>query len=202
MSDIKERIKELLSSRIEDMRNLGKVLQEEEYLKERLHLEKVKQIQTRHPEVIVGGSIALYLHGCKPKRFSENNHISDIDIVLPYWIDLSAEDLDIVQCPGAEISKDSDYEEVYTFRDANFNVRKMDVRIDPKQRYEKIKFEDFTYKVCKLEDILIAKLKYAKQGNYKHLKDVYDICGKEIDKKEEVKPVQPEKERHYGLTSS
>lgn len=206
MSKIKDRIFELLNSPIQEMRDLGKVLRDEERLKERIHLEELRKIQTKHPMIICGGSVALYLHGCKLKRLSREGDKSDLDLITPYYVSLAEEDekgdlfLNVSKAETFEIPSSSDFHEINYANYAKSDQYKIDVRVDPHARYEKIVFEEFTYKVCKLEDILLAKIKYAKEGKKKHLDDVYEICGKEI--KNEVEVVEtPKKGFTFASTS-
>ncbi len=56
------------------------------------------------------------------------------------------------------------------------NIR-CDLKIDPKAKYTYINYKGFDYKVGIFEDILEAKLKYSKNGQSKHFKDIREMCG-------------------------
>lgn len=166
MSSIQEKIKEMLSSKMADMQALGKTLQEEENLKSRLHLGTAKKMQEAHPEVVIGGSLALYLHGVRLRRWKVG--ASDLDMICPYYILFKNSTL---VCDKS--STKSDFDQVIHFD--NINV---DIRIDPKRRYEIITMDDFDFKVTPLEVIWEAKCRYALGGNLKHRNDLLDLCGK------------------------
>lgn len=188
---ISERVKEMLDSDNAEIRNLGKVLREEEDAKHHLHVEIVKKLMTIHPEIIVGGSTALFLHGIRLKRWKVAQ--SDIDLILPYYIkfeddtlnELKFRDIDFIK------SQSKDFDELVQL---NGHI-KLDMKIEPKQRYENIVYEDFKYKVSSLEVILEAKCRYALQGNLKHKEDIKEICQPQL-------PVSNEQEDTDIFTSS
>lgn len=155
-----------------------KELQKEQFLLG-MKFKEVKYLQEKYPTMIVGGSFALIMHGVTANisRLSKGS-VGDLDLIIPYYQLIKGDkEFEICVEDEEEMSGD-DYEACLTI-----NGIKADIRVDPKQRYEEIKFNDFTFKVAKLEDILLAKLKYAKQGNKKHLDDVYDMVGKDVDVK-------------------
>jgi predicted SprT family Zn-dependent metalloprotease len=67
---------------------------------------------------------------------------------------------------------------VFTFeKDSKLKsfINKIDLKINPYQEYEFVKFEDFTFKVIPLLDILYYKLNYARKGVEKHVTDFKKI---------------------------
>ncbi len=140
----------------------------EEDLEDNMKLESVKQLQTQYPLVHVGGSIGLFLHGIRLKRFYRNE--SDIDLVSPYFIlfeDFGDNQIDYIN--GKKSS--NDFDDNFIFNDV-----KVDCRIDPKQRYEIIEYKGFKYKVSQFEVIMAAKVKYAGFGQKKHKDDIREMC--------------------------
>ncbi len=141
---------------------------------EKMHLDKVQYLQNKYPTIIVTGSVALFLHGCRVDRWYRNG-ISDIDLVLPYFIPLNDEKIEI-NLQYEHGGSGSDFQEVYLF-----DGIKLDTRVNPNQRYELITYDGYTYRVSDPLDIIQAKIKYAKQSGssaLKHREDLYDIIGK------------------------
>jgi len=135
-----------------------------------MHLDKVQYLQTKYPDIIVSGSIALFLHGCRVESWY-NRPRPDIDLVLPYFINI--EDTKIVR-EFQNYPSGSDFQEVYML-----DGIKLDTRVDPQQRYTYVTYDGFKYKVSDPLDIIQAKIKYSKQPNgTKHRDDLYDIIGK------------------------
>lgn len=195
---MKERIMEMLKSTNPEMVDLGKVLEEEEALKEKLGLHIVRAVMAVFPDVIVTGGVGMYLHGVRYKRWS-NQYMSsenswDIDLICPYFVNISS------KVPHIEYLGRDDESKGFTTIFLYDGMRKIDFVVDPNQRWEEVQLEGFTYRVSLLEDIWRAKIEYGSHGNMKHIYDLYDVCGKtsrrdeqaakEKEKYEEVKERQ------------
>jgi hypothetical protein len=136
---------------------------------ESMKLDEVRKLQTRYPLLHVGGSIGLFLHGVRLKRWNDGS--VDIDVVAPYFqLFESFDDTDIeyLDCKKSG----NDFDEAFVM-----NSVKVDCRIDPHQRYEIIEYKGFKYKVSKFETIMAAKMKYAVNGQDKHKQDIREMCG-------------------------
>ncbi len=171
---ISDNVRQMLDSTNPEIRNLGKVLKQEEDTVHNLHVKIVQKLMTVHPELIVGGSTALFLHGIRLKRW--RNGISDIDMITPYYIKFENDVLN-------ELIFSEHIESIHQSRKSHFSKIiminrdiKMDLRIDPKQQYEYVEYEDFKFKVSTLETILKAKCKYTMEGIIKHKEDIKEIC--------------------------
>ena len=137
-------------------------------LEESFDLETLKDIQTQYPLCHIGGSIGLFLHGVRLKRWADSG-LSDLDLIFPYYIAPESTDkltLDF----SADKTSGNDFD--YTF---SVNGIKVDVKIDNMQRYELITYKDFKYKVSPLLTILEAKMKYALLGQSKHSSDIKEM---------------------------
>lgn len=178
---IGDKIKNMLASPIKEMQALGKVLKEEQRVKDNLYISLIKNIQEKYPQVIVTGSSALYLHGVKLKRWKTTSS-SDLDIIIPYYIKFEDfSEYSFSRESTAPESNDFDYGVLVSSRG---NTVKLDIRIDPKQRYEFIEMDDFRFKVSVIETIILAKIKYSLSGGQKHKDDIYEILGKDESKKD------------------
>lgn len=139
-----------------------------------MRIDKVKELQILNPNLIIGGSIALYIHGVRLKRFK--NCSVDYDLMLPYFQVLQGNDKisvseDVFEKDDADGTYESDFETCMSI-----NGVKADVRIDPKQRYEIVKYNDFDFKVTPLETIIEAKARYAKtKWGEKHKDDLREM---------------------------
>lgn len=140
----------------------------------------IQHLQMSNPLLILGGSTALYLYGCKIQRHSTINP-PDLDLVLPYFNILNF-DKSKYQVVGEDgrLSSGSDFVEkgniVISSNDPfvpNNNV-KFDLRIDPYNKFRIVDYKGFKYKVCELETILEAKIRY---NNSKHKQDLRDMLG-------------------------
>ena len=141
------------------------------------NLDIVQKLQTQYNSH-VGGSIGLYLHGIKLERWKSGRASSDIDIVLPYY-------QHPVSTPDCELTFSSDKSSANDF-DYTFGIDnvKIDVKVDPKQKYEIITYKEFPYKVSNLLTIVEAKMRYAMAGNKKHTNDLKEmLLGKQPEKK-------------------
>lgn len=170
MTELQQKIKDMLNSRMPDMVNLGKTLQEEEEIKKRLNLELARKIQKSHPEMIIGGSLALFLHGVRLNRWKTPSP-SDLDLIIPYYIHI--ENSKFISDKSHSVGKDFDM--LVTVDDCL-----VDLKIDPRRRYEVITYEDITHFISPLEVIWEAKCRYAVLGNVKHKDDLLEICGKPV----------------------
>lgn len=175
-----KRINDMLSSSVEEVRNLGKVLKEEESIKEVLHIAELRELQELHPEIIASGSTALYLHGIRLERFKHLK--SDLDIVIPYYIPLS--DLKNHKFgPPERRGASNEFDWIYTSNARSVRELNIDVRIDPKEPYEYIEMDEFRFKVALIENIIAAKIRYIQIGwptAQKHKDDLYEILGKKV----------------------
>lgn len=140
-----------------------------------LNLPALKLFQEKFPMCHVGGSLGLFLHGVRLDRFSKAAK-SDLDIIMPYFTLFESTDGMTVKWNDAKKSA-NDFDETFMCT-TEIGTFKVDVKIDPKQRYEIVEYEGFKYKVSKLETILEAKMRYSLNGQTKHLQDIYEMCGK------------------------
>lgn len=158
----------------------------------RMHLDKVKWLQDKYPNIIISGSIALFLHGCRSKRWEKTFYSPDIDLILPYFYPIEGEK--IKEFWEEQHGSGSEFREVY-----NFDGVKLDTVIDPKQRYEHIKYDGYTYRVSDVLDIIQAKITYSKGvlgDPGKHKEDIYDFIGKTVFK-DYIKKVEITKEMEF-----
>jgi hypothetical protein len=137
-------------------------------------LATVKSLQQRYPLTHIGGSVGLFLHGVRLRRWATNG-IADIDIVTPYFILFESfedekDEYEVGYIDGKKSG--NDFDETFLI-----NSLKVDCRIDPKQRYVIIEHEGFKYKVSTFETIMAAKMKYAVAGVQKHKDDIREMCG-------------------------
>ncbi len=151
----------------------------EEKVESKMKLPVLRSIQKDYPMFHVGGSVALFLHGIRLKRWNSSG-VSDIDLISPYFVlvEGDGDEIEVKQLDGKGSANDFDETFLYCF---DGESTKVDYRIDPKQRYEIIEHKGFKYKVSPLEIIMAAKFKYALNGQSKHKNDVYEICGKKIN---------------------
>ena len=135
-----------------------------------MHIETVKALQQVNPNLIIGGSISLYLQGVRLERFYDG--VVDYDITLPFYQKLLSKDgINIDEDGGEDRPSGSDYGETILID----NV-KADIRIDPKQKYEIVKHKDFEYKVVPLATIIKAKAEYAlTKWGIKHRNDLFEM---------------------------
>ena len=143
---------------------------------EKLNLKALREFQEKFPMCHAGGSLGLFLHGIRLERFNNANG-SDFDLVIPYFHLFESVEGFTINWEDAKASG-NDFDETFICVTKNGQF-KVDIKIDPKQRYEIIEYQGFKYKVSKLECILEAKIRYAlgKFGK-KHLQDIYEMTGK------------------------
>ena len=139
-------------------------------LDDKMRLSTIKALQEVNPTLIIGGSISLYLQGVRLERFYDGE--VDYDITLPFYQKLLSKGGITINEDGEDRPSGSDYGETILID----NV-KADIRIDPKQNYEVVKYKDFEYKVIPLATIIKAKAEYAltKWGKDKHLADLKEM---------------------------
>jgi hypothetical protein len=150
-------------------------------LDEHFNIELLKNIQTKYPMFHVGGSVGLYLHGVRLKRWFDNNKSSDYDMVSPYFVlpegEIGEEEVQYLDTKASA----NDFDETFIVGDT-----KVDIRIDPKQRYEIIEHGGFKFKVSNLLTILEAKMRYALLPNgKKHKDDILEMIVKVPKKQKE-----------------
>jgi hypothetical protein len=201
--------KELLGASSSELKSLGKELEKETNMVKNLHIRELHQLQQLVPGVIITGSSALFLHGIKLKRWMKAKQVSDIDIIIPFFIDLSeCKDIDFQDAGSLTLStlknSFSPLERAQKYDDKNeysfdytskfgreySSICTVDIKIDNKAEYETVEYQGDKFKVAKLEDIIIAKLKYGRH-NPKHIADLYEMTGKLIpvdvpEKKENI----------------
>lgn len=151
---------------------LDKIKKDKEELKldKKMFLDIVKSLQEVNPFLIIGGSISLYLRGVRLERFKYSE--VDYDITLPFYQKIETKDgIVIDETNGEDRPSGSDYGETILIDDV-----KADIRIDPTQKYEIVKYKDFNYKVIPLETVIKAKAEYAltKWGS-KHREDLNEM---------------------------
>jgi hypothetical protein len=143
------------------------------------NLELVQHLQMSNPLLILGGSTALYLYGCKIQRHDTINP-PDLDLVFPYFNILNY-DISKYQVLDKEdrVTSGSDFVEKGSIGIFNSKIEpeinkhiKFDLRIDPYNKFRIIEYKGFKYKVCELETILEAKIRY---NNPKHKQDLRDM---------------------------
>lgn len=140
----------------------------DERLDELMLLPTVRILQELNSNLIIGGSISLYLQGVRLKRFESGG--IDYDITLPFYqiID-SISKISITD--GEDRPSGSDYGETLLI-----NGVKADIRIDPCLKYKVLDYKGYSYKVVPLETIIEAKARYAKTiGGKKHKEDLNEM---------------------------
>lgn len=134
---------------------------------EKLNLKSVKEILTACPQFNIGGSVGLFLHGVRLDRWLDRS--GDIDLCSPYYINPKtiSNEVDIEEAKPSG----NDFDETFFYGGI-----KCDYKIDPKQKYELIEYDGFTYKVTPLEIIIEAKARYAMQrSGEKHRQDLREM---------------------------
>ena len=122
---------------------------------------QVKELQTKFPTLIIGGSVALYLHGIMLQRF--NNWSGDFDFINGEGIDLNLD-------KSGELPSNCDFQVQGTY-----NERKVDLRIDSELSFDVITYRGFLYKVALLEDILKAKCGYKRDKDKQDLREMLKL---------------------------
>lgn len=140
----------------------------DERLDELMLLPTVRILQELNSNLIIGGSISLYLQGVRLKRFESGG--IDYDITLPFYqiID-SISKISITD--GEDRPSGSDYGETLLI-----NGVKADIRIDPTQKYKVLDYKGFKYKIVPLETIIKAKVEYSlTKWGLKHKQDLQEM---------------------------
>ena len=185
------RIEEMLASKNPEMKELGRVLKREKDTAVRLGFPLIDRMLEKYPQMIIAGSVGLFLHNIRLVRMNGGGD-KDIDIILPYFVPFDNFDEVDFREPQKKTndelnpSLDFDYTVHCSYRvEGVLQMKNFDVRIDPKRMYEVVIYEEREYKVALLEDIMLAKLRYAERGVLKHRDDLYEMVGK-VKKKKEV----------------
>lgn len=150
---------------------INKAIEEakERKLEQIMQLEMLLDIQKNHPQVIISGSVALFLHGVRLKRFESG--ISDVDIIVPYYTGFISHPSGTYTDEIVNKRSGNDFDYNVTYRGIS-----LDVIIDPKQRYQIVKYKGNLYKVSPIENILAAKIRYSQQtGGEKHKNDIHEM---------------------------
>lgn len=156
-------------------------------------LNEIQILQETYPHLILGGSSALYLHGFNIVRKST---ISDLDFVTPYYTPTNIKDFkpeyNVTEADNMKDAQpsgnDFDYVEAIVV-DGDFIL--LDMKIDPKQRYEIINYNGFDYKVSPWFPIVDAKMRYSVRNNDpKHKNDLKNMFQlKKLGTVERVNPL-------------
>lgn len=125
-------------------------------------LDIIYVLQCKYPDLHVGGSLGLLLHGIKLSR-----PISKGDIDLCKAVDNINRENEKIDNTG---SFKCDFD--YRFEHKGISI---DLRIDKEQKYDEIFYQGRAYKVSKVKSIIEFKQKYADKGHEKHAKDLDDI---------------------------
>lgn len=185
LGDYNRRSDKCISTQIKILRELTDSDIDELILEQHFRFDILQEIQTALPLSHIGGSTALFLHGVRIPRHNintSNDSKSDFDIVLPYYIDpKSIETLNIEFSSEKSSGNDFDYTFGISSKLSSQQI-KIDVKIDPKQRYEIIEYKGFKFKVSSILTILEAKMRYALAGNSKHRDDIISMICKNSKK--------------------
>lgn len=153
---------------------------EQIYYNSYFRLELVRKLQEQFPTMVMGGSFTLFLHGLRLKRWKTSGaHVTDFDVIIPYFtlfkntddfrfIDITNDNKRNGGSNGSDFPYQ--YEVMYNNKKESF---KLDIRIDPYQKYEIINYGGFEYRVNSFLDILDAKIRYARKSNTKSGKKHY-----------------------------
>lgn len=155
-------------------------------------IKELKIIQKTYPDFSIGGSVGLYLQGFDIKR---DKPVTDFDFTIPYFKRLDLRDFngdtnvtEVDQMDDAKNSgNDFDYTNAIVI---NGEFILMDMKIDPKYRYNIVDYNGFKFKVCPWEVIIQAKMNYLNSSTGpKHKADLLEMFGnpKNIIKEEKIK---------------
>jgi len=159
-------------------------------------LDKYKILQKTYPDLILGGSSALYLQGFNINRDTE---CGDLDLIVDKYtlLDINkfnpndhvteVDTMDDDKCSG----NDFDYTSGIVI---NGDFVLLDFKIDNKAKYSIIDYKGFKYKVCPWKVIIEAKLRYSINSQKKHTDDLINMfqiksLSQEIEKIE-LNPIQ------------
>lgn len=124
-------------------------------------LDIILKLQEKYPDLHVGGSIGLFLHGIDLKRDISN---SDIDLAK------ASDDIEKTNAIEEHGSDGNDF--TYHMKKNGINY---EIKIDPDQKYVIKHYNGIAYRVTELETILFYKRDYADKGYEKHLNDLKNI---------------------------
>jgi hypothetical protein len=129
-------------------------------------LEFIRSLQEKYPTSHIGGSIGLLMHGYNLR--DDYTH-SDIDMT----VDSGSKALEDAQKDSEELMSDvSEFD--YRIATSRSGVSmKVDVKVDPTQKYNRIIFEGHQYNVTNLETIIKYKELFAERGVQKHIDDLH-----------------------------
>lgn len=125
-------------------------------------LDIIYTLQCKYPDLHVGGSIGLLLHGIKLSR-----PISEGDIDL-------CKEVDNINRVNEKIYKSGSFECDFDYRFEHKGIS-IDLRIDKDQQFDERYYEGRKYRVSKLKIIMEFKQKYADKGYEKHADDLEDV---------------------------
>lgn len=118
-------------------------------------LKEVRELLEQDWNLIVGGSVALYLQGKKLKRFK--NWTGDIDLITTQKTEINLEET-------KDLPSGCDFEVQGKLGD-----RKVDVRVDTNAKFNEIWFKGYIYRVSPIDIIIEAKKSYNRE------KDINDL---------------------------
>lgn len=174
-------VRELPREEVDKYIKNQKEVVEAAYMVKRMRLDTVRDLQRLNPNLIISGSIALFLQGCFLQRWTTGDRC-DLDLILPFYQELqgsSSEDIDKALKIDQEYDVEEEDEEKYDDNDFDYTLSvnniKTDLRIDPLQRYQTVEVLGTKFKVAKIEDILKAKIKYKDSQGGKHRKDIIEL---------------------------
>lgn len=161
---------EIIKAKIEKARNSAN---------NKWNIDILKAMQKKYPLAIIGGSASLFLRGIELSRSGD----MDFDIILPYYDNIAFAkngDLDFYIEESDDKNSGNDFDNTYLLhkKSSGFcspETIKVDVRISPTQKYDIVEYEGFQYKCATLLDVWEAKIRYAAEGNIKHLHDLYEL---------------------------
>lgn len=157
----------------------------------KMNLPYVNHLYDRGINLILSGSTALYLYGVRLPRW-ENGGAGDLDAIAPFFIHprdlIDRENYGLSGSDDDEYSSGNDYD--YNFRVnmsgySSYHDIKVDIRVDPAQRFKIVKYLDREYKVVPFETIIEAKARYAleRKGQWKkHQADLLNMFAKTPNK--------------------
>jgi len=76
-------VREIPKEEIESKDKKEKELKEKERLLKHMKLSTVQLLQEKYPQLIIGGSVALFLHGARLSRFN-SSPVHDLDLISPF----------------------------------------------------------------------------------------------------------------------
>jgi hypothetical protein len=128
------------------------------------HIDILKKIQTKYPDFIVVGSLALFLNNIALSRFK--NFKGDIDIVslTNKYKSLKSES------SNEGVPSGNDFQESF-----KYNGVKIDTVWDANYPFIEVDYDGFRFKVSDLNRVMFYKINYAIKGSQKHIDDIDEI---------------------------